>query len=106
MSWRTAALIEAARGEGTADLALVKAYQDCLGSTREAGQLVLTDLAVYCGLFQPALRGIPADEANYQNGLKAAFLHILQHLTLPEAELEALVEAARLEAASYEPPGS
>jgi hypothetical protein len=105
MSWRTKALVAAAKGHQTAEVALIAAYQASFGRG-DHSEMVLADLAVHLGFFQAEDRGLSIEDANYQNGRRSAFLHILQHLTLPEAELEALVEAARLEAASYEPPGS
>lgn len=105
MSWRTKAIL-AAGGQQKAELALVNAYDECLGKPGQAREMVLADLAVHLGFFQAEGRGLSVEEANFQNGRRSAFLHILQHLTMPEAELEALVEAARLEAASHEPMGS
>lgn len=105
MSWRTKALVATA-GPKKAELALIEAYRECLGKPGQAREMVLADLAVHLGFFQAEGRGLSVEEANFQNGRRSAFLHILQHLTLPAAELEALVEAARLEAASYEPSGS
>lgn len=105
MSWRTKALVAQAKGPQTAEVALLAAYRSCFGRG-DNSEMVLTDLAVHLGFFQAEDRGLSIEDANYQNGRRSAFLHILQHLTLPEAELEALVEAARLEAAAHELSGS
>lgn len=105
MNWRSKALLAATKGPSTAELSLIEAYKACFKKS-EHSEMVLTDLAVHLGFFQAEDRGINTEEANFQNGRRSAFLHILQHLTLPEAELEGLVEAARLEAAAHEPEGS
>lgn len=105
MTWRTKALLAATKGPLTAEIALIEAYKACFGRGPHS-ELVLADLAVHLGFFQAEERGINIEDANFQNGRRSAFLHILQHLTLPEAELEGLVEAARLEAAAHEPTGS
>ncbi|UXN73382.1 hypothetical protein N8D56_21280 [Devosia sp. A8/3-2] len=98
-------MLATAKGPKSAEVGLIAAYQACFGRG-DHSELVLADLAVHLGFFQAEDRGLTIEEANFQNGRRSAFLHILQHLTLPEAELEGLVEAARREAASYEPPGS
>lgn len=106
MTWRTKALIAASGKPATSELALMQAYHDCLGKPGEARELVLADLATHLNFFQAEARGLSVEEANYVNGRRSAFLHILSHLTLSETELEGLVEAARLEAAAHEPEGS
>lgn len=106
MSWRTKALVAASVGPATAELELINAYRDCLGKPGEAREMVLADLATHLNFFQAEARGLPVEEANYVNGRRSAFLHILSRLTLSETELEGLVEAARLEAAAHEPEGS
>lgn len=102
MGWRSRALIEASVGEATAESHLAMAYKEIFAGESEAKELVLVDLATHCKMFQFEARGLSVEDANYFNGQRAAFARILQYLSLSEADLAALVEAARFEAAQTE----
>jgi hypothetical protein len=102
MSWRTKALLANTRGAATAELALIDAYKEVFGRPGQAREMVMADLATHCRMFQFEERGLSVEDANYINGLRAAFARILQHLSLSESDIAELVEAARYEAAHTE----
>ncbi|KFB11035.1 hypothetical protein [Nitratireductor basaltis] len=105
MTWRSVAT-QAARPRGhEAVEKLSKAYLDVFGREDEATQLVLADLAEFCGFYKVAPPGTPAETLLYEQGLRAAFGRLFHFLSLPPERLKDLEEAARREALANEEEG-
>ena len=68
---------------------LVKAYKDAFET--EAGKLVLTDLAAFCGhLSTTYVQGDPYSSA-HKEGMRRVFLRVLSYLSIEESDLRKLV---------------
>src|SRR5687767_619888 len=100
--WRSRARLAQAASAEAADVRLVNAYHSVFLRGGEDVEMVLVDLATFCGFYQVEQRGVSGEDLNHQAGLRAAFGRIFSFLTLGEAQLEAMEQAARDEAASGE----
>jgi hypothetical protein len=98
-SWRNRARLAKAMSSEAADLRLVGAYQGVFGRGGEDVELVLVDLATFCGFYQVEERGAGGDDLNHWAGRRAAFGRIFSFLSLSEGQLKAMEQAARDEAA-------
>lgn len=94
MTWASLATLFPAgeRRSDEARLRLELAYQD-LAAT-ESGQIVIADLANWCGWNSVAPPGTPPDRLSELNGMRAAFGRLFLFL----AETNGWVDAARAEA--------
>lgn len=99
MSWRTVATQHAAghRRSATAVLGLAAAYHDVFSKADESTEMVLADLATFCGFYQVPPPGTTSDEMHRDAGRREAFARILSFLTLSSERMQALEEAARQE---------
>lgn len=99
MSWRTVATQnrEGMRRGPTAQIGLVSAYHDVFSKADESTEMVLADLALFCGFYQVPPPGTPSDEMHRDAGRREAFGRILSFLTLSPERMQALEVAARLE---------
>jgi hypothetical protein len=66
-------------------------------ATPEALQMVLDDLAEFCGYFAVSPRGASAEETNYDNGQRSVFARILSLIELSDYELNRLRADALVE---------
>jgi hypothetical protein len=100
--WRSRARLAKAVSSDAADIRLIQAYRSVFGRGGEDVELVLIDLASFCGFYQVEQGGVSADELNHWAGRRAAFGRIFNFLSLSDAQLMAMEQAARDEAASGE----
>lgn len=100
--WRSRARLAASSGTDNADARLILAYHNVFGREGEDVELVLTDLAAFCGFYQVERGGVDADNLNHQAGLRAAFGRIFSFLALSDQQLAALEHASRDEAMTGE----
>jgi hypothetical protein len=98
--WRSRARLAKAESAEVADIRLIEAYRSVFGRGGEDVELVLIDLAAFCGFYQVEQGGVTADELNHHAGRRAAFGRIFNFLSLSDAQLMAMEQAARDEAAS------
>lgn len=107
MNWRSVALKHAAgRKRGAkAEEALVRAYHSVFLRDDEAVELVLADLANFCGFYKVAPPGTAGDTLQYEAGSRAAFGRLFHFLSLSDERLAALEKAARAEAEADETEG-
>jgi hypothetical protein len=106
MKWRTVATqVKRPRGS-KAQLRLTQAYLDVFTREDESTEMVLADLANFCGFYKVPPIGAPPETLLVDQGLRAAFGRLLSFLSLPEARLKALEEAARQEAMADDEEGT
>lgn len=99
MSWRSTASQKPNRKRGSAAQdKLTKAYRDVFLRKDESVEIVLADLANFCGFYKVPPIGSPPETLLVDQGLRAAFGRLFSFLSLPEDRLKALEEAARREA--------
>ncbi len=97
--WRNRAKLAAFAGKEKADARLIAAYQNVLNRGGEDVELVLTDLAAFCGFFQVEQGGVAGEDLNHHAGRRAAFGRIFSFLSLSDSQLQAMEQASRDEAA-------
>lgn len=106
MKWRTvAAQVKPPRGS-KANLKLAQAYRDVFMRKDEATEIVLADLANFCGFYKVAPPGTSPETLLFEQGQRTAFGRVFHFLSLPEDRLKALEEAARQEAMADEEEGT
>jgi len=98
MTWRTAAVRANRQGPAQAEKALADAYRSLFADGREEVEMVLTDLATFCGFYAVEAAGVDGNTLNHAAGRRAAFARIFHFLSLSDEQSAALEEAARLEA--------
>lgn len=90
------------RGE-QASLALIEAYAATFTKSQH-GEMVLADLAAVSGFFGVLIgddsRAPRPDDLMFQEGMRALYGRIHQHLSLPDERLRELHEAVRRESAA------
>lgn len=98
MKWRSIALEKAGKPHGQ-DKEITDAYRRLFGHNNDNAQIVLADLADFCGFYkiEPSGSDMSAYQAGHVNGLRSAFGRIFYFLGLNEDDLKALEEAAREE---------
>lgn len=97
MTWRgLASRPKGARRNDQAHRRLVKAYKEVFRPS-ESVDIVLADLANYCGFYKVAPPGTPAEALFYEQGTRAAFGRLFHFLSLPDDRLEDLEKAAQAE---------
>jgi hypothetical protein len=100
IGWRNRAKLEAYADKPTADTRLIMAYQNIFAKGGEDVELILADLAAFCGFYQVEQGGVTADDLNHHAGRRAVFGRIFSFLALSDSQLAALEQASRDEAAS------
>jgi hypothetical protein len=106
MSWRSLAARKAGeRRDAKASEDLTVAYLEVFHSRNPNAEIVLADLADFCGFYAVPGADASAETLRYEQGLRAAFSRIFHFLTLPEEKLRGLEEAARAEALANEEEG-
>lgn len=97
--WRSISTQKAkgARRDSDAELRLINAYHDVFSREDEATELVMADLADFCGFYKVPPPGSPSEGLQYEAGLRAAFGRLFHFLTLSDERLAALEKAARFE---------
>lgn len=98
--WRTKS--QRQQGPAGSEKALVDAYRSLFADGREDAEMVLADLAAFCGFYGVMSGGASVEDLNHAEGRRAAFARIFHFLSLSGAQLAALEEAARLEAEHME----
>lgn len=98
MGWRSIVKQkpEAPRGDD-AKLRLAQAYLSVFGKETEDAEIVLADLAEFCGFYNVAPPGLSGEQLQYDAGKRAAFGRLFSFLSLSDERLAALEEAARAE---------
>jgi hypothetical protein len=100
IGWRSRARLAAYANQETADARLVVAYQNIFAKGGEDVEMILADLAAFCGFYQVEQGGVTADDLNHHAGRRAVFGRIFNFLALSDSQLAALEQASRDEAAS------
>jgi hypothetical protein len=100
LGWRSRARLAKAVSADVADVRLIEAYRSVFDRGGEDIELVLVDLASFCGFYQVEQGGVSADDLNHWAGRRAAFGRIFNFLALSDAQLMAMERAARDESAS------
>jgi len=77
---------------------VVQAYERLFKSTGQDAEVVLVDLAEFCGYYDVCPPNVSSEELRYVEGKRAAFAHVLHHLNLAPERRIALEQAAREEA--------
>jgi hypothetical protein len=106
MKWRSLVTQrpEAPRGDD-AKLRLARAYLSVFGQKTEDVELVLADLADFCGFYNVAPPGLSGDQLQYDAGKRASFGRLFSFLSLSDERLAALEKAARAENEANETQG-
>lgn len=76
---------------------LLKAYRNMFRPNSDDAQIVLSDLANFCGFYWPDGPGTDPHDRAFSDGKRAAFGRLFHFLNLTEEERAALAEAARAE---------
>lgn len=107
MKWRSLAAQAAsgARRGKVAEKRLAEAYMAVFGREDEDVEIVLADLADYCGFYQVAPPGSTGETLQYANGLRASFGRLFSFLSMSDDRLQALESAARAESETNEAEG-
>ena len=98
--------ISSGRGKGerrtpTAKLDLANAYVRVFttnSASKDDRDVVLTDLADFCGYYKVQGPGADPDTRAFNEGMRAAFGRIMSHLRMTPDERNALEQASRHEA--------
>lgn len=98
--WRNRARVERATDAAQADLRLINAYRSLFATGREDAEMVLADLAAFCGFYQVEAGGADGAELNHHAGRRAAFGRIFNFLSLSDEQLAAMEQASRDEASA------
>ena len=79
-----------------AKLSLIESYRNVFrgGSDDAQREAVLADLASFSNFFGVAVSGADLSEAN---GMRKVYGRILEHINMPAAEVDALIQASRQE---------
>lgn len=93
--WRSITSLFQANQPARASLALVEAYK-AVFTRSQHGEMVLADLATYSGFYAVGEYPDP-DRLMYQEGMRAVYARIHQHLSLPSERRKELEEAVRRE---------
>lgn len=107
MKWRCLASQQrkGSRRRSEAEQKLTAAYRDVFMRADESTELVLSDLANFCGFYKVPPIGSPPETLLVDQGMRSAFGRIFHFLSMPEEKLKALEEAARREAVADEEEG-
>lgn len=99
MNWRSVAAYPDSHSRGAvAQKRLTQAYRDVFCRKDESTEIVLADLANYCGFYKVPPIGSPPETLLVDQGLRAAFGRLFSFLALTDDQLAALEGAARREA--------
>ena len=88
------------RRTASAKLDLANAYVNVFRTgtgTGDERDVVLADLAEFCGFYRVTPGGVSHDERAFNEGLRAAYGRIMSHLRMTPDEREALETATRHE---------
>ena len=77
--------------------AYVRVFRDGSASQNDR-DMVLTDLADFCGFYKVQGPGATPDQRAFNEGMRAAFGRVMSHLRMTPDEREALEQASRHEA--------
>ena len=109
MKWRSLALQMADKPQGrksaSAQARLTQAYLDVFGKDDESTEIVLADMANFCGFYKVPPIGAPPETLLVDQGLRAAFGRLFHFLSLPDDRIAALEKAARAEALADDEEG-
>lgn len=101
--WRSISQVVPRRAETkyTAQTRLTQAYREVFTGkpNGEDQQLVLADLLKHSGFQRVTSPGVASDVLWQREGMRALYAHIFSFLSLSDADLHALENAARFEAA-------
>jgi hypothetical protein len=99
MTWRTisAGFKPGERRSARAKQDLVRAYQTLFGTESEAAEVVLADLANFCGFASVPPVDATAETLRFELGLRTVYARIHEFLSLPRDRLIALEAAAKAE---------
>ena len=105
--WRSVASQRAKgrRRDDAAEATLATAYRDVFLRDDESVELVLADLADFCGFYKVAPPGTEPGQLQYDAGMRAAFGRLFHFLALTDDKLWALERAARAENETNETEG-
>jgi hypothetical protein len=99
MMWRSVAAYPDCQNRGAiAQERLTQAYRDVFCRKDESTEIVLADLANYCGFYKVPPIGSPPETLLVDQGLRAAFGRLFSFLAMTDDQLAALEGAARREA--------
>jgi len=100
MRWRALSTqMNAGRGRGSqAQEKLAAAYREVFCRDSESVELVLADLANFCGFYKVPPIGSPPETLLVDQGLRAAFGRLFSFLSLSDERMAELEKAAREEA--------
>lgn len=76
---------------------LTRAYHAVFGNGSNDAEIVLADLANYCGFYQVPPPDASAEQLRYEQGLRTAYARIHHFLSLTREQHQALETAARAE---------
>lgn len=107
MKWRSLAgqMAQGRKRGAISQQRLTAAYLDVFGKQTESVEIVLADLANYCGFYKVPPIGAPPETLLVDQGLRAAFGRLFHFLSLSDDRLAALEKAARAEAQADEEEG-
>jgi len=100
MNWRTLAT-QSLHGQARntkAHAKLAAAYREVFSRNDESVEIVLADLANFCGFYKVPPIGSPPETLLVDQGLRAAFGRLFSFLSLSDERMAALEQAAREEA--------
>lgn len=107
MKWRTLAtqLPAGAARQTKAQEKLAAAYREVFTRDDESVEIVLADLANFCGFYKVPPIGSPPETLLVDQGLRAAFGRLFSFLSLPDERMASLEKAARTEALADDEEG-
>lgn len=96
-AWRTICNLVPRPRDAEAQKRLVDAYREVFGKEDESTEIVLADLAQFCGFYSVPPPGTPSDTLHYEAGQRSAYGRIFHFLSMPQKRVDALERAAREE---------